>query len=55
MRRKQWKCPECHRMNVFNKYGCMGICSGCGRMGDDKAEAKSQRLISKHIRMLKCS
>jgi len=50
---KQWECPECHTMNSFNKNGCMGICIGCGRMGNDKAEAESQKLIAKYKRQLK--
>ena len=46
MTEEKWECSECHQINTFNKYGCMGICVGCGRMGNDKAEADSQRLVS---------
>jgi len=49
----EWECPECHQLNTFNKYGCMGVCISCGRMGNNKAEADSQKLISKHKKLLK--
>ncbi len=50
---KKWECIECHTMNTFNKYGCKGICVGCGRMGDEKLEAESQQTINKFKRLMR--
>ena len=50
---KEWECPECHQINTFNRLGYMGICIGCGRMGNEQAEVESQKLISKYKRLIR--